>query len=70
MKSKYGLKNTPEYRKRKQQRVVKMIEMQKRRTINSGRDYLIMVNGISGKDRIDSRVRVISGRKKDSNVKE
>ena len=68
MKAKYELMQTERYKTKKQQRMAKLRKMRQSRTINSARDYLIIANGVSGKDRIDSRIKVITRSEKKVNV--
>lgn len=59
MKTKYGLMQTEGYKARKQQRMARMQSIRKRRTIRNARDYLAIVNGVSGEGRINSRKKII-----------
>jgi hypothetical protein len=60
MKIMYKAMQTEPYKRKKSIRMAKLKKMRKQRNIQNAKDYLAVANAISGKDRIDSRVRVIS----------
>ena len=60
MKAKFELMQTEKYKAEKQKRMIALQEKRKNRTINCARDYLAIANSVCGKDRIDSRVKVIT----------
>lgn len=59
MKAQYKAMKSHAYQLKKNKRMKTLREACATRNINSARDYLVVANSISGKDRIDSRVRVI-----------
>lgn len=67
MKAKYGLMQTERYKTKKKQRMTELRKLRQNRTINSARDYLVIANRVSGKDRIDSRMKVIKRGEKEAN---
>lgn len=60
MKVKYKLMASTGYQQRKCQRMRLLKEGRKTRQINTAKDYFALANGISGKSRIDARVKAIS----------
>ena len=56
----YKAMQSEPYKKKKSIRMAKLRKARKQRNIQNARDYFAVANGISGKDRIDSRVRVIT----------
>lgn len=59
MKTKYALMRSEPYQTKKHMRMTKLKNARKQRDIQNTRDYFAVANAIAGKDRIDSRVRVI-----------
>ena len=60
MKVKYETMSSARYMKKKRERMEALKKARMGRDINTAREYLVMANAISGKDRIDSRKRIIS----------
>lgn len=60
MKTKYATMNSEWYLKKKQERMNALKKARISRSINDARDYLVLANAISGKNRIDSRKKIIS----------
>ncbi len=59
MKTLYDVMKSTTYKSKKAMRMMKIERTHKIRNVSSARDYLIIANSISGKDRIDSRKRII-----------
>ena len=60
MKVKYAAMSSPSYIEKKRERMEALKKARTGRDINTARDYLVMANAISGKDRIESRKRIIT----------
>lgn len=58
MKLKYDAMKTPKYKEQKADRLAMMKEIRTKGTFSNVRDYLVTANRISGKNRIESRMRV------------
>lgn len=67
MKAKFALMHTERYQAQKKKRMANLKKIRQTRAIDCARDYLVIANSVSGKDRIDSRIKVITkdGRKAD-----
>ena len=69
MKIMYKAMQTEPYKRKKGVRMAKLKAARKHRDIQNARDYLAVANAISGKDRIDSRVRIITRKMERENDK-
>ena len=59
MREKFNVMTSPSYLKKKTVRLAEIRSTYKARSISSARDYLVIANSVSGKDRIDSRKKII-----------
>jgi len=59
MRAQYRAMKSRSYTMKKKMRMDAMRKAYTTRKIDSARDYLVIANSISGKDRIDSRMRII-----------
>ena len=69
MKAMYKAMQSEPYKAKKSQRMSELKAARKQRNIENARDYFAIANAITGKDRIDSRVRVITKRMEIGNGK-
>lgn len=60
MKTVYKAMQSEPYKTKKNLRMAELKKAREKRSIENARDYFAIANGISGKDRIDSRSRIIA----------